>query len=209
MKDISFIGNPISQRVLENFKECATQGEELRVAVDGQSYKVLAQGAIINPSGIRRSIAWVQCDDDTTSIFVKAMSQSYGTRVSDSIAKELGLEPSPGKPLASRLVQQALEMAKVSQQVLEGVDFITALEHSAVSIGRSFNRALSDLNLDHKSLTGETRMEVDAQMKAKFSEANANGNSPVTAEVASIWLKAILLSQFPRPISVVQDNGTP
>lgn len=200
MMDISSLGGPFPRQLLDSFNERATQGKEVRVEVDGQSYMVLAQGTLATASGNARSVAWVQGDVDTTHIFVNAMSQTYGARVSDSITKELGLEPSPGKPLASRLVQQALEMAKISQEVLGGVDFLTALEHSAVAGGRGFHQAVSVLNLDSKSMTAQTRMELDAHMQAKFAQANANGQSPVAAEVASAWLKGLLSGQAARPV---------
>lgn len=197
MNDIPSLSGPSARQVLERFSESATQGDVLRVSVDGQDFKILAAGQLNSASGATRSVAWVQSDEDTTGIFLKAMSQSYGAKVSNSVAKELGLNPSPGKPLASRLVQQALEMAKVSQMALGGVDFMTLLDQSAVSGGRGFQQAVAELNIDPKSINTDNRQWLDTQMKSRFDEANANGQSPVSPETASGWLKGLIASLNP------------
>jgi len=192
MSDSLSIRNSSARQILERFSERSTQDATLQVSIDGQEFKVIATGQLSTAVGSTRSVAWVQSSVDTTDIFLKAMSQSYGARVSNIIANELGLCPSPGKPLATRLVQQAFEMAKVSQVALSGVDFMTLLDHSAVSGGRDFLNAAAQLNVDPKSLKVETRQWLDSQMKLRFDEANASGQSPISAEVASVWLKGLI-----------------
>ena len=104
MADFSPIGGAPPRQILQAFQEGARQGDELRVAADGQDFKVLAQGQFTSASGLGRSVAWVQDDKDTTGIFMQAMSQTFGARVSNAVADALGLAPAAGKPLASRLV---------------------------------------------------------------------------------------------------------
>ncbi|MCF8161231.1 MAG: hypothetical protein K9J76_11040 [Polaromonas sp.] len=197
MSDIPSIGGASARQVLERFGESAARGATLQVSADGKDFKVLAMGQLSAASGATRSVAWVQSDEDTTGIFLKAMSQSYGARVSSCVARELGLDPSPGKPLASRVVQQALEMAKVSGVALAGVDFMTMLDQSAVADGRGFQTACAELNVDPKSVNADTRLWLDSQMKLRFDDANANGQSPVSPADASAWLKGLIASLKP------------
>ncbi len=197
MSDIPSLSGSLARPVLDRFREGAEHGAELQVSVDGDVFKILATGQLNTASGATRSVAWVHSDEDTTGIFLKAMSQSYGARVSNIIANELGLCPSPGKPLASRLVQQAFEMAKVSRGALEGVDFITLLDRSAVTGGKDFQNAVAKMNVNLTSLNADTRRWIDSQMKSRFDDANANGQSPVSPEVASVWLRGLIASLPP------------
>ena len=197
MADFSPIGGAPPRQILQAFQEGARQGDELRVVADGQDFKVLAQGQFTSASGLGRSVAWVQDDKDTTGIFMQAMSQTFGARVSNAVADALGLAPAAGKPLASRLVTQALEMAQLGQQAMTGVDFMTQLDHSAVSGGKAFQRQLAELGLDPRAVGPDTRQWVDEQMKARFDSAVATGESPVSAQTASAWLKSLLDTSRP------------
>lgn len=184
--------SPLGPPALEAFRQSAQDAPEVRVTLDSGSYQVLGQGQF-SGGGASRSVAWVQGDSDTTSMFVQALSQSFGGGLSAAVARELGLEPAPGKPLASRLVSQALDIAKTGQQALSGVDFLTLLDHSAVAGGMGFKAALSPLPIDPASLDGATRAAIDARIKEKFEQAAARGESPVLAATAQAWIKAELL----------------
>ncbi len=181
---------------INTFREGAQQGEEVRVSldIDGQSLTLLSQGEMGQQGVGTRSVAWVKGETDTTALFVQAMSQSFGARLSSSVAQELGLGPAPGKSLASRVVNQALDMAETGKQAFAGIDFLTALEHSAVAGGAAYKSVLSTLNIEPQSVGADTRALLDTQMKARFAEAAASGQSPVTAQQASDWLRAGLIS---------------
>lgn len=113
---------PASGRVqapgIDDFRREAALGDELRIQVDGESLKLIASGR--TPSG--RSVAWVDAGD-ATGMFVSALADAYGGRLSAAVADELGLAPAPGKALASRTVTQALSMAETASTALDGVRF--------------------------------------------------------------------------------------
>ncbi|WP_263768609.1 hypothetical protein [Propionivibrio soli] len=104
---------------VDDFRREAALGQDLHVQIDGESYKLVATGS--TPSG--RSVAWVEGDGDATRMFVEALASSYGASLSRAVADELGLKPSPGKPLSARTVTQALGMIETAQEALGGVRF--------------------------------------------------------------------------------------
>jgi hypothetical protein len=174
--------------LLDAFRQSAEQGDSVRVQVDGQELRVLAQGELQGGSGTR-SVSWVEGGVDTTAMFVDALGQAYGRGLSGALARELGLEPAPGKPLSSRQVSQALEMAETGRQALSGVDFLTALQHSAKSQGIGFQAVAAELGIAPQSLAPEVRARIDESMEARFSEAQAKGQSPVQADTVRGWLR--------------------
>lgn len=110
---------------IEDFRRSAALGTEVRVQIDGESLKLIATGQ--TPSA--RSVAWVDASD-VTGMFLDALASSFGGRLSQAVARELGLEPAPGKPLSSRKVEQALEIAATANTALEGIDFAARLEQT-------------------------------------------------------------------------------
>jgi hypothetical protein len=169
--------------------EAATHGaESIYISVSGQSMQVLGTGT--TPGG--RSVAWVAPDVDTTRLFTEALEHSYGGGIAKTVARELGLEPSPGKPLSTRTVAQALDMAQTSSQALSGVDFITRLECSAGGQGAGFKAACQALGLDPAGLDTRQRQDIDQAMQQKFEQAAAQGLSPVAPETAQAWLRELL-----------------
>jgi len=173
---------------LEHFEAAARDSAAVYISVSGQSMQVLGIGT--SPGG--RSVAWVEPDIDTTRLFTEALAHSYGPGITQVIARELGLEPSPGKPLSSRTVAQALDMAQTSSQALSGVDFATRLDHSANARGAGFLDACRALDIDPASLSPQRRQEIDAAMQIRFDQAAAQGQSPVTADTAQGWLRTLL-----------------
>ena len=173
---------------LDHF-EAATQGaESVYLSVSGESMQVLGTGS--TPGG--RNVAWVAPDIDTTRQFTDALAHSYGPGIAQTIARELGLEPSPGKPLSSRTVTQALDMARTASQALSGVDFATQLDCSATSQGIGFKTSCEALGLDPASLSPQQRQHIDAAMQARFAQAAAQGLSPVSPDTARGWLRELL-----------------
>lgn len=209
MTDISASGGLSPRQILERFSDTSARGEAMVVSVDGTDFKVMAIGQLSAASGVTRSVAWVQSDSDTTSIFLTAMSQSYGVNVSRAIANQLGLNPSPGKPLESRLVQKALEMATVSHIALGGVDFLTMLGHSAAAGGRDYLDVSAALNIDPKSIDADTRLWLDSQMKLRIENAHSNGQYHIQPAIASEWLKTLMLSLKSSPNSLLDPSNGP
>jgi len=173
---------------VDAFQSAAAQGPQVVVAVDGRDLRVLAQGSMDGGSA-QRSVAWVQSDLDVAGMFMQALSQAYGGGISAAVARELGLEPAPGRPLESRLVLQAVDMAQTGQRALAGVDFLTQLEHSAAAQGSAFRTVLADMGLAPSALSSTQRQQIDAAMTDRFLSATQAGEVPVTPETAASWLK--------------------
>lgn len=177
---------------LEAFARSASQSDQLQaVVVDGQTYTMQALGQLPTAGG-QRSVAWVQGDVDTTSLFMQAFGASFGGQLSAAVSKELGLAPNPGKPLSSRLVTQALDMAQTGQQAFSGVDFLTRLAHSATTGGAAFKTIAIELAIAPTALTDANRRDIDARMMQHFNAASASGQTPVSAAQADQWLRAEL-----------------
>jgi hypothetical protein len=175
---------------LEHFETAAHGAEAVCISVSGQSMQVLGVGA--TPGG--RSVAWVAPDVDTTRLFTEALGQTYGTGIARAVARELGLEPSPGKPLASRTVAQALDMAQTSSQAMSGVDFATRLDCSAAARGAGFQAACRSLGIEPSAIGPQRAAQIDQAMQARFEQAARQGQSPVAPATAQAWLKDLLAS---------------
>ena len=173
---------------LDSFKTASQGADAVYIAVSGESLQVLGTG--VTPSG--RSVTWVAPDMDTTRMFTQALEHRFGPGISKAIAQELNLQPSPGKPLSARTVEQALHMAETSSQAMSGVDFITQLDCSATAQGAGFQAVCQSLGLSPASLTAQQRQDIDAAMQSHFEQAASQGRSPVTPETAHAWLRALL-----------------
>jgi len=185
---ISPLSNHLPPLALEEFARAAEQGDHIYVEVAGDRYQVLATGQ--TPGG--RSVAWVAPDSDTATSFMQSLSHTYGTALSRTIERELGLMPNPGKPLSSRTVEQALDMANTARSALSGVDFVTALAFSAQSGSAAFRAACSEANIATDALTPQQKSVIDQDMSSRFERASAAGESPVSPAAAHTWLVEIL-----------------
>lgn len=175
---------------LDMFRKVAGHGETLQVVHDGSMWTVWASGTTVT----ERFGAGTGFDIDTTSIFADALEQAYSRGIRDAVVRELGLEAKPGQPLESRLVLQALAMAKASQQALEGVDFMTRLMCSAVTRSTGFVDACRVLALAPEAFSAAQRECIDANMGQRFAQALHQGRSPVAPALAQQWLQAELLA---------------
>jgi len=150
--------------------------------------QVLGTGT--TPGG--RSIAWVAPDVDTVSMFTQALAGTYGKDIAIAVARELGLEPSPGKPLSLRTIEMALDMAQMTRHALEGVDFGTRLDCSATAGGPGFIGACRDLGIAPESVDPAQRQRIDESMAQRFDQAAAQGQTPVSSHTAQEWLRELL-----------------
>nr|MBF0683572.1 hypothetical protein [Pseudomonas sp.] len=185
---ISPISNPAPALPLEAFARAAEHGDEVYVDTAGGKHQVLALGR--TPSG--RPVAWVAPDSDTASSFMRSLSHACGTTLSRTIGQELGLGSNPGKPLASRTITQALEMAEAARSVLAGVDFVTALAFSAQGGGAGFRAACAEAKVSPDAISPQRKASIDQDMARRFETAETNGLSPVTSATAHAWLLEIL-----------------
>lgn len=173
---------------LDTFAKAAEGGQDVYVDIAGEKLQVLGVGA--TPSG--RSVAWVAPDADTASMFTQALAHSYGQGIASAVARELGLEPSPGKPLSARTVATAIDMAETSSHALSGVDFMTRLATSAAGNSPAFQQACSDAGIAPSSLDTARRSALDQSMQTRFEQAARSGQSPVSLATAAGWLRDLL-----------------
>lgn len=178
---------------LETYTEAAKSGQDHYVYVDGKQRQVLSWGR--TQSG--RSVAWLEPDVDTTSMFTQALAEAYGHGIASAVSRQLGLAPAPGKPLEARLVMRADEMAKTAKHALTGVDFLSRLSASAVGNTAIFRQACKDCRLDPDTVTPTQRAQLDEAMEARFEDASRSGTSPVSLQTAAQWLRELLQSEFP------------
>lgn len=175
----------IARPTLEAFQQAAKEGDWVHMSCDGTQWKVLATGT--TPS--QRSVAWIEPEADSTSAFVGALGQSFSSGIQASVVRELGLDPAPGKPLSSRTVMHAIDMAQTSRQTLLGVDFLTQLTMSAVNNASGFHGACQAMGLSGSAFDAQQREAIDAAMQKRFEAAAAQGQSPVPAQTAREWLR--------------------
>lgn len=129
--NVSGPSNPLSPATqvigVEDFRCSAQAGGDVRVQVDGTSFKLVATGQ--TPSG--RSVVWVDGGGDTTRMFVEALESAYGTHLSQAVANELGLSSAPGAGLSADKINQALSIAETAHNALDGVRFVDQLNTTA------------------------------------------------------------------------------
>lgn len=179
---------------LDAFTQAAQGGGDVFISVAGDQLRVLGTGA--TPGG--RSVAWVAPDVDTSSMFAQALANTYGNGIASAVSRELGLAANPGKPLSSRTIEQAVDMAQASRQALEGVDFATRLACSASAGSSIFMAACNQAGIDPASLDAQQRRTLDADMQQRFDQAAASGQSPVSLDTARTWLSQLLGATMPR-----------
>ncbi|MNK22379.1 hypothetical protein D3C87_406540 [compost metagenome] len=173
---------------LDAFAKAAEGGQDLYVDIAGEKLQVLGMGA--TPSG--RSVAWVAPNVDTTAMFAQALAHSYGQGIASAVSRELGLDPSPGKPLSARTVAAAIDMAETSSHALSGVDFMTRLATSAAGNTPAFQQACTDAGIAPSSLDAARRAALDESMQGRFDQAARSGQSPVSLATASGWLRELI-----------------
>ena len=170
---------------LESFANAASQGEAVCAEHDGSHWLVAAVGEGERCSG---TDAQVLAKADTTSLFLEALEAAYTKGIRDAVVKTLELLPSPGQPLASRAVHQAVEMANSIRQSLAGVDFLTTLTYSAKLNSGLFLSVCRDEGVDPSTLGAAQRAQIDDTMTQRFAEAARLGIIPVAQTAARAWL---------------------
>lgn len=181
---------------LDAFRKEAENHDAITLSLEGESWQVRGVGSL---PGSGRQVAWVQSDNpevDTTSEFVNALNRSFSAGISKAVSGILDLQPNPGKPLASRTVSTAIDMATTGAQAISGVDFFTRLQFAATTGGTEFQRVRQEMGLSSKLDMNDLKM-VDSRLDQEFAKAKESGNSPVTYQTAERWLKEALSSLRP------------
>jgi len=179
------LGAPTLDAFLNAANTAGNDGE-LRVAIDGEKFLVLAKGQ--TPNG--REVAWIaNSEPDATSIYLEVFRRHFGSRITDAVVGQLNGELAVGKPLFARTVRLALEMADRSLTALSGVDFLTRLHSSAIARGRNFDDTCLRMGLDANQINDEARASIDAEVQKRFHQALTNGESPVAFETLQGWLE--------------------
>lgn len=177
-----------SAPALEAYSDAAQKTQAIYINVANTQYQVLGVGE--TPKG--RSVGWIAPDTDTTFMFTQALSQTFGGGIANAVSNQLGLSSAPGKPLSSRTVLSAINMADNAKNAMLGVDFLSRLSSSSTSNTPAFRQACKDCNIDPASIDMTMRQHIDATMQAKFDTAFLNGTSPVPLEQAGEWLRDII-----------------
>lgn len=178
--------------LLEAFKREARRGTAV------VAYRA-AEGSVVQAVGRAddgTELAWLGPTLDTTHDFLVEIGRRFGAAAQARVSAELGLQPTPGRPLASRWVEPALRIARRTRDVLAGVDFMTCVACSACCSGDGFLAACRTLALEPASLDADTRHRIDAAMAQRFAAARDLAGGAVSMATASDWL-VDLLSQLP------------
>jgi len=178
---------------VEAFERAAEAGEQVFMEIDGERVRVRGQGAL---PGSGRRVAWIDSDGagNVAKVFADALAERFGSRVADSVARELGLENIGGKAIASRLVQQAIDMARTASTALGGSHFATTLQHGAVANSPSFLAAAEAIGVAAKDIDDVQRVAIDAAFVRLL------GDAPVSEEAGRRLIEEAVRS-------VVQSSG--
>jgi hypothetical protein len=186
---ISTIHPPISA-----FQRAAKEGAVVQICIEGSDFDVQAQGHFNHEDGTFRSVSWVTSSaHDATHFFLSALKNSYGEKLSEITFRELKIQSKSDQSLESRVVIQALNMAKTSYEALGGVDFATKLEHSAQCGGPEYKKMLLKLKIEPDTISTDQKLEIDNYILNNFKHEAAEGRSPVSRETAMNWLRDKLI----------------
>ncbi len=155
--------------------------DRARVAEPPGSWEVRPAGNAENGVHDLAREAAVRCLQDARS--------TLGDRVIDLLADALSISTDLRVPLPAGAEHSALEALHSARSALQGVDFCTRLDFSAVADGPGFKSVLQQLPVSPQRLDRPTRERIDARMGQRFDEAAQCGRSPVTQATAVLWLR--------------------
>lgn len=183
---------------LDRFAEAAEQATrggqdgQLTIVLDGEALQIRAVGRL--PS--QREVGWVRTGEgpppDALRMFLEQLQASFGSGISASVARELGLEPAPGKPLDARQVTRAIDMASTAQAAYSGINFLSRMAFSAQAPGPQFEALCESAGTRAGDLTAAQREAIDAAFGRAFAAAS-NGDTVAVdhAQAAELMRAAI------------------
>ena len=184
-----------AQASLEAFERAAESDASAVIDFDGEQLKVLGRGSL--PSG--RGVTWVDSSQGAggvARVFAEALSERFGARVANSVARELGLDATAGKPIESRTVKQAIDMARTASSALDGSSFATQLKYGATTNSAAFRVVASELGLAPERIDGAQRDRIDQLFAVRLREA---GQPPSDAD-ARAWLAEAIQDVTRTPV---------
>ncbi|WP_142848253.1 hypothetical protein [Telmatospirillum sp. J64-1] len=164
---------------LDAFVQAAAAGEYIDIRNEPNGPAVIATGRA--PSG--RRVDWVDPSQpgalppgmaDATRAFLAALEAVYGERITNVVRKELGL--SSGQHLPSPLVRRAVEMAKASQSMFSGFNFMSRLHFSAVRGGAELDAACAAAGIEARKM-GPGQKALADELFGRSFEAAAKGDT--------------------------------
>ncbi len=167
MKITSNSSSPLS---IDAFQQAASTGTEIQVSEQDGQLKLLGTGE--TPS--RRQVAWVegsQQGNDAAALFLQTLLGSYGNRIGQAVARELGLDTQAGKPLTSRQVNLAIDMAATSQTAFSGMNFLSRTAISASANNAEFRAACGEAGVSAQSMDSDARKAIDLVFAKAFNAA--------------------------------------
>lgn len=192
---------------LHAFLAAADQDEFVAVRPLENGLAVIAVGRTVTG----RRVAWI---DDTvpgtlppaiataTAAFLAALEGTYGRRICDVVNKEIAL-PTKGEPLPSALVHRAVKLARSTQSMFAGDNFMTKLRLSAKAGGPPFRDACEALGLAPDALGAGQRALADLFFAQAF-EAMAEGD---TVQVEDAVAASLFMDALRRTSSVSEAHA--
>jgi hypothetical protein len=184
--------NPMSAPSLDDFVRQAHGAEQVIATPEGNRWTVIAVGK--TPSG--REVLFVDPQVDSTALLLRALADRYGPIASQIAARELGLGPARGVPVAARVVESAVRLGADVQSALAGVDFVTRLAASAVRQGHIFRECCEQLGMAPSSLGLARREALDRDIERRIVVAQAQGAVPIAPPAVRAWLLEALQDEM-------------
>lgn len=174
---------------LESFLDAAASGDYVGIGEGLNGPAVIALGKA--PNGAQ--VAWIDTSKagslpremaDATAMFLDALEQSYGRHISEIVKNGLRLNDHAGRPLASPLVKRAVELAKASQSLYAGMNFMSRIHFSATRGGAEFARACAKHGTSAQELGPGRRAYADYLFDQSFQSASRGDTVYVPPEKA-------------------------
>lgn len=192
---------------LDAFLHAADQGDYVTLQKTASGTGVIAVGR--TPKG--RRVTWV--DDSlpgalppamatATAAFLGALEGTYGPRICHIVSAEMQL-PDAGQPLPSALVHRAVRLAKASQSLFAGANFMTRLRLSAQSDNATMKNACAQAGLDPATF-GPGRRSLANQI---FAQAFADAAKGDTLQIADEDAEAMFVTSLTQAAQVSEAHA--
>jgi hypothetical protein len=180
---------------LEAFAQVQDQAGDVDILVeaDGRA-QVIASGS--TKSGLK--VEWVKpgtgdpVERAVVGRFLEAVAAEYGSRITATVARELGLEAGPGGGLPTHAVKAALQMAETQREVFSGANFFVELHCSAQARTPAFRAACQASNLDPGALTPEELADIDQRFRATAARTSQDNRAPLSPADGERLLPGVL-----------------
>ena len=177
-------------KILEAFREAATQGDSVVARRDGDRVEVRAVGR----TGDGRDVAWIvrpARDAGTAGIFMEGLRQFYGEPIGREVSRQLGLRES-NDSLEARSILGALEMASASQQAFAGLNFISRHAVSARRLTPQFRLVCVAAGVLPERIPDAKRLKADEIFQERFARRCDGDRRSVDLVEARLMMAEVL-----------------